>query len=44
MGENEKFFYLQVCLEYSMSAKGKGGREEDCSWRGERVQTEGDAE
>lgn len=44
MGENEKFFFLQVCLEYSKFAKGKGGKEEDCSWGGERAQMEGDAE
>lgn len=27
MGENKKFFCLQVCLEYSKFAKGKGGKE-----------------
>lgn len=44
MGENEKFFYLQVCLEYSKFAKGKDGKEEDWPCRGERAQIEGDAE
>lgn len=44
MGEKEKFFQLQVCLDYSEFAKGKGGKEEDCSWRGGRAQIEGDAE
>lgn len=44
MGEKEKFFQLQVCLDYSEFAKGKGGKEEDCSWGGGRAQIEGDAE
>lgn len=43
MDENNKFFCLQVCLEYSNFAKGKGGKEEDGSQRGEGAQI-GDAE
>lgn len=34
MGENEKFFYLQVCLKYSKSAKGEGGKEGDRTQKG----------
>lgn len=43
MDENRKFFCLQVCLEYSKLAKGKGGKEEDGSQRGEGAQID-DAE
>lgn len=42
MGENKKFFCLQVCLEYSKFAEGKGKRE-DCSQKREGAQI-GDAE